>query len=61
MKQFLKDFAYLTCIMAYVLGTISGIGMSLYYDDNWVAATAILINAVLAFPVVKYLVVNIGK
>ena len=47
-----KNFLYMTLLGLYVLGTIGGIGYSIYYDE-WVTATGIAILAVMAFPKAK--------
>lgn len=47
-----KNFIYMTLLGLYVLGTIGGIGYSIYYGE-WITAIAIVVLAVMAFPKAK--------
>lgn len=47
-----KGFLYLVVLMAYLIGTINGIGYSLYIGE-WPTAICVAVLAVLAFPVVR--------
>ena len=47
-----KGFLYLFVLMAYLIGTINGIGYSIYIGE-WPTAISVAVLAVLAFPVVQ--------
>ena len=47
-----KGFLYLVVLMAYLIGTINGIGYSIYIGQ-WPTAISVAVLAVLAFPVVR--------
>jgi len=47
-----KGFLYLVVLMAYLIGTINGIGYSIYIGQ-WPTAISVAVLAVLAFPVVQ--------
>ena len=47
-----KGFIYLFVLMAYLIGTINGIGYSIYIGE-WPTAICVAVLAVLAFPVVR--------
>lgn len=47
-----KGFLYLVVLMAYLIGTINGIGYSIYIGE-WPTAISVAVLAVLAFPVVR--------
>lgn len=47
-----KGILYTFVLMAYMIGTINGIGYSLYIGE-WPTAICVAVLAVLAFPVVR--------
>jgi len=47
-----KNFLYMLLLGLYVLGTIGGIGYTVYYGE-WAVATGIAVLAVMAFPIAK--------
>jgi uncharacterized membrane protein len=47
-----KGILYTFVLMAYLIGTINGIGYSLYIGE-WPTAICVAVLAVLAFPVVR--------
>ena len=47
-----KGILYAFVLMAYLIGTINGIGYSIYIGE-WPTAICVAVLAVLAFPVVR--------
>ena len=47
-----KGILYAFVLMAYMIGTINGIGYSIYIGE-WPTAICVTVLAVLAFPVVR--------
>jgi len=50
----MKKFLYLVILFAYIMGTIGGIGYTLYIGE-YVIAVAVAVVGVLAFPTAKYI------
>lgn len=51
-KTFWKQALCMLILFAYLIGTINGIGYSLYIGE-WPTAICVVVLAVLAFPVVR--------
>ena len=51
-KTFLKGALYMLILFAYLIGTVNGIGYSIYIGQ-WPTAISVAVLAVLAFPVVR--------
>jgi uncharacterized membrane protein len=45
----MKKFIYLVLLFAYLIGTVNGIGYSIYIGE-WVTAICVAVLAVMAFP-----------
>ena len=52
-KTFWKQALCLLILAAYLIGTVNGIGYSIYIGE-WVTAACVLVLAVMAFPTACY-------
>ncbi len=53
-KTFWKGALCMLILFAYAIGTINGIGYSIYIGE-WVTAVCVLVLAVMAFPTARYI------